>query len=111
MVLTNDNLEGVFRVRVNLKVPFAEKDSAKALGAKWDATKKIWYIVDKADLTPFLKWIAESAGPETSTPAKPAKPVLPVVAAVELPPLPRLPGVDYDSPPWEVTDHDIILKS
>ena len=48
-------------MRVNLKVPFAEKDSAKALGAKWDAAKKVWYIVDKADLSPYLQWIDEKA--------------------------------------------------
>ena len=37
-------------MRINLVTPFAEKDAAKALGARWDATKKLWYIVDVADL-------------------------------------------------------------
>ncbi len=46
-------------MRINLITPFAEKDAAKALGARWDATKKLWYIVDVADLTPFLRWIPE----------------------------------------------------
>lgn len=36
---------------------FADKDVAKALGARWDAAKKCWYIVDVADLTPFTRWI------------------------------------------------------
>ena len=44
-------------MRINLVTPFAEKDAAKALGARWDSTKKIWYVVDVADLTPFLRWI------------------------------------------------------
>ena len=44
-------------MRINLVAPFAEKDAAKALGARWDSTKKLWYIVDVADLTPFLRWI------------------------------------------------------
>lgn len=44
-------------MRINLLTPFAEKDAAKALGARWDSTKKLWYIVDVADLTPFLRWI------------------------------------------------------
>ena len=44
-------------MRINLVTPFAEKDAAKALGARWDAAKKCWYIVDVADLTPFLCWI------------------------------------------------------
>ena len=40
-------------MRINLVTPYAEKDAVKALGARWDATKKLWYIVDVADLTPF----------------------------------------------------------
>ncbi len=44
-------------MRINLVTPFAEKDAAKALGARWDSTKKLWYIVDVADLTPFQRWI------------------------------------------------------
>ena len=44
-------------MRINLVTPFAEKDAVKALGARWDATKKCWYIVDVADLTPFSRWI------------------------------------------------------
>jgi hypothetical protein len=44
-------------MRINLVTPFAEKDAAKALGARWDSMKKLWYIVDVADLTPFLRWI------------------------------------------------------
>lgn len=44
-------------MRINLVTPFVEKDSVRALGARWDGTKKCWYIVDVADLTPFLRWI------------------------------------------------------
>lgn len=44
-------------MRINLTTPFAEKDAAKALGARWDGSKKLWYIVDVTDLTPFLRWI------------------------------------------------------
>ncbi|MFZ2295096.1 MAG: DUF5710 domain-containing protein [Polaromonas sp.] len=44
-------------MRINLVTPFAEKDAVKALGARWDASKKIWYITDVADLTPFSRWI------------------------------------------------------
>lgn len=44
-------------MRINLVTPFAEKDAVKALGAKWDPARKVWYIVDVADLTPFLRWI------------------------------------------------------
>lgn len=44
-------------MRINLVTPFAEKDAVKALGARWDAARKLWYITDVADLTPFLRWI------------------------------------------------------
>ena len=44
-------------MRINLVTPFAEKDAAKALGARWDGAKKVWYITDVTDLTPFMRWI------------------------------------------------------
>jgi hypothetical protein len=44
-------------MRINLVTPFAEKDAVKALGARWDASRKVWYITDVADLTPFMRWI------------------------------------------------------
>lgn len=43
-------------MRVNLKVPFAEKDEAKKLGARWDPARKLWYVDGKDDLTPFARW-------------------------------------------------------
>lgn len=38
--------------RVELNVPYARKDEAKAIGARWDAAKKVWWIAasDKATL-------------------------------------------------------------
>ena len=46
-------------MRVDLLTPFAEKDQAKGLGARWDATRKVWYVQDVDDLTPFLRWIPD----------------------------------------------------
>lgn len=43
--------------RMNLKVPFAEKDQAKALGAKWDGHFKAWYIEADMDMLKFRRWI------------------------------------------------------
>ena len=48
-------------MRINLVTPFAEKDAAKALGARWDSARKTWYIQDVADLTPFQRWIPAGA--------------------------------------------------
>lgn len=63
-------------MRINLVTPFADKDAAKALGAKWDGAKKVWYITDVADLTPFMRWIPNletSTQPSSETTTAPAK--------------------------------------
>ena len=31
--------------RIDLRVPYSEKDEAKALGARWDAGSKRWYTL------------------------------------------------------------------
>lgn len=40
-----------------INVPYAEKDKAKELGAKWDPTKKSWYITKELNQIDFEKWI------------------------------------------------------
>lgn len=40
-----------------LKVPYDEKDKAKALGAKWNSDKKMWYVPEGKETAPFKKWI------------------------------------------------------
>ncbi|MDI1244452.1 MAG: DUF5710 domain-containing protein [Rhodoferax sp.] len=52
-------------MRINLTTPFAEKDQVKALGARWDAAKKLWYIQDVADLEPFQRWMPKETPKET----------------------------------------------
>ena len=39
-----------------LNCPFEEKDEAKELGAKWDATAGCWYVPSGQPLEPFNKW-------------------------------------------------------
>ena len=48
-------------MRINLITPFAEKDQVKALGARWDASKKLWYIQDVADFELFRRWMPKGA--------------------------------------------------
>ena len=36
--------------RIYLQVPYAEKDAAKAMGARWDAKRKSWYVPSAAVL-------------------------------------------------------------
>jgi hypothetical protein len=42
-----------------LQVPFAEKDEAKRLGARWDAANKKWYVPAGTDVAPFARWVRE----------------------------------------------------
>lgn len=44
-------------MRVDLKVPYAEKEQAKKHGARWDVARKTWYVIDPPDLAPFMKWM------------------------------------------------------
>jgi hypothetical protein len=46
--------------KVFLNVPFTQKDEAKALGARWDATQKKWYVLDDKDLSPFSQWQSQT---------------------------------------------------
>lgn len=42
----------------DLFVPFAEKGLARAQGARWNPTKKVWFAPPGADLTNFQQWIS-----------------------------------------------------
>jgi Domain of unknown function (DUF5710) len=43
--------------RSYLNVPFAEKDAAKVLGAKWDPVARKWYAPEGCDTEPFKAWL------------------------------------------------------
>jgi hypothetical protein len=47
-------------LKTYLNVPFAQKDAAKALGARWDAANKKWYVPDNKDITLFAQWQPQS---------------------------------------------------
>lgn len=40
-----------------IEVPFAEKDDAKALGARWDPAARSWYVPAGRDPALFARWI------------------------------------------------------
>lgn len=91
-------------MRINLKVPFAEKDEAKKLGARWDAARKLWYVEGKADLTPFARWSPSPHDGAAAAPA-PAKAAGRKMEASSL----VIVGSNYracqpvcECPPWEV---------
>ena len=94
-------------MRINLVTPFAEKDAVKALGARWDATKKLWYIVDVSDLTPFLRWIphedaamADSDAGASAPNARPLKAVGGLTTSAN-----QVPHCGCDVLPWDDCVH------
>lgn len=83
-------------MRINLVTPFAEKDAVKALGARWDPAKKVWYINDVADLTPFERWIPGAGAVEA--PARPPR-------GVTTGPAVAVPHCGCDVQPWDDCQH------
>lgn len=43
---------------MNLNVPYAEKDTAKRLGARWNPSRRCWYVPQGVDPAPFARWLA-----------------------------------------------------
>ncbi|OKL46284.1 hypothetical protein BSR28_07015 [Boudabousia liubingyangii] len=49
--------------RIYLNVPYREKEAAKSLGARWDPTRKLWYVLAEKvappmgpGIEPFARW-------------------------------------------------------
>jgi len=47
-----------------LNVPYAQKDAAKALGARWDPANKKWYVSGKDDINLFSAWLSVATDSE-----------------------------------------------
>jgi Domain of unknown function (DUF5710) len=48
---------------IELNVPFAQKDEAKSLGAKWNPGLKKWLVPAGLSHEPFRKWMPTTAAP------------------------------------------------
>jgi exodeoxyribonuclease VII large subunit len=44
-----------------LTVEYKDKDAAKALGARWDAAQRQWFVPEGRDLAPFAAWICATS--------------------------------------------------
>jgi hypothetical protein len=91
-----------------LAVPYAEKDQAKALGAKWDPAHKKWYVPAGLELGLFARWHSAAAPPSGANPsASPAAAKLGFETGQAVPGFRGEPRrgefVPYagDLPPWE----------
>ena len=46
-------------LRVDLAVPFDDRDSARRLGARWDHQRRVWFVPENRDPSPFARWLPE----------------------------------------------------
>jgi hypothetical protein len=100
-------------MRINLAVPFSEKDEAKRLGARWDFDGRTWYIENPEDLAPFMRWLNQ---PEVN--AKPRNKKARPLAQRRIVKGERVTGSKYVPscgrcvvPPWEICDCSALLNS
>jgi hypothetical protein len=96
-------------MRINLAAPYADKDKVKSLGARWDATRKLWYIVDVADLTPFMAWIPDLVAASNDGPKQTSKPSAPRIVTKPAQALPGR-GCDCQVLPWEDCIHSAVQR-
>jgi hypothetical protein len=54
--------------RIDLRVPFNEKDEAQRLGARWDPSQKVWYVPANVDPAPLQKWRPQPPTPNIRSP-------------------------------------------
>lgn len=49
-------------LRIDLAVPFAERDAARQLGACWDPGRRVWFVPEDRDATPLARWLPLADG-------------------------------------------------
>lgn len=54
--------------RIYLTVAYAEKDQAKALGARWDALARRWFVPEGLAVESFNRWLPTSLPPNRRIP-------------------------------------------
>lgn len=57
-------------MRTYLNVPFAEKDEARKLGARWDEDRKSWYVENVANIWQFMCWMPVHLSAKLSKPVQ-----------------------------------------
>lgn len=55
-ILKKNNSKQSNLQKIYLEVPYAEKEFAKKLGAKWDYLEKSWFIYNNINNTTFIRW-------------------------------------------------------
>jgi exodeoxyribonuclease VII large subunit len=57
--------------RIDLRVPYAQKEEAKAFGARWDQGNQTWYAPPNTDLENLKRWLPEGVLDKSEEPPKP----------------------------------------
>jgi hypothetical protein len=86
----------------------------KALGARWDPAKKLWYITDVADLTPFMRWIPDmeaASEPAEGAVKVPAKASVRQSAGVITKSAVAVPHCGCQVLPWVDCEHSSVLPT
>ena len=68
---TSPALQAPSPERTYLAVPYAEKDDAKQLGAKWDRAEKAWYVPAGMDLDAVTSWLPAKGSVHIAVDANP----------------------------------------
>jgi len=84
-----------------LNVPYAQKDEAKALGAKWDASKKKWYAPGSLDISLFERWNTGATASTTSKEKSRSSTHKSPLGTVTHPKDKNFVAYNGDQPPWD----------
>lgn len=84
-----------------LAVPYAEKNQARELGARWDKTAKAWWIGASVDPAPFSRWIEGASSITTAATVDPQTAFADALRAAGL----KLPG----APVMDGTIHRVAV--
>lgn len=55
--------------RVDLRVPYRDKEEAKRLGARWDSVLRLWYVPEGVDSARFERWAPADPAPNIRAPS------------------------------------------
>jgi len=55
--------------RIELRVPFEDKDEAKRLGARWDSALRLWVVPEGLDPARFARWLPALRAPNVRAPS------------------------------------------
>lgn len=93
------------KVQLQLTVPFAAKDQAKALGARWDPAARSWYVPQGVDIQLFKSWwpenLQDAPSPAAAARAKPAPKAAPRTAGAIFTGPDSVAPDPSDKLPWE----------